>query len=175
MLDLEFKECQKNDIQEVIFIINEAYRAERKNNAWTTESHILTGIRVNEDMMEKILEEKNTKTYIAKVDNKIVGTIQSKLDGENIHIGLFAVDTKFQASGIGKKLLEFAENSSSKLWGKSTFIMEVISTRIELMEYYIRRGYQNTNSFIEFPKSELWTSNTNEELKLLVLKKLFDK
>ncbi|MCT7574475.1 hypothetical protein N5U00_03955 [Aliarcobacter butzleri] len=39
------------------------------------------------------------------------------------------------------------------------------------MQYYIRRGYQNTNSFIEFPKSEHWTQNTNEELKLLVLKK----
>ena len=105
------------------------------------------------------------------VDNKIVGTIQAKFDGENIHIGLFAVDTKSQASGIGKKLLEFAENSSSKLWQKSTFLIEVISTRTELMQYYIRRGYQNTNSFIEFPKSEHWTPNTNEELKLLVLKK----
>ena len=49
--------------------------------------------------------------------------------------------------------------------------MEVISTRIELMEYYIRRGYQNTICFIEFPKPEFWTPITNEELKLLVLKK----
>ncbi|MGE0052115.1 MAG: N-acetyltransferase, partial [Arcobacter sp.] len=82
---------------------------------------------------------------------------------------------KSQASGIGKKLLEFAENSSSKLWEKSTFIMEVISTRTELMQYYIRRGYLNTNSFIEFPKSEYWKENTNEELKLLVLKKIIQK
>ncbi|WP_152632442.1 GNAT family N-acetyltransferase [Aliarcobacter butzleri] len=170
-MNLEFKELEIEDIKEVILVINEAYRGERKNNAWTTESHLLSGIRVNEDMMKKILEEKNTKTYIAKVDNKIVGTVQAKLDGENIHIGLFAVDTKSQASGIGKKLLEFAENSSSKLWQKSTFIMEVISSRTELMNYYIRRGYQNTNNFIEFPKSEYWTPNTNEELKLLVLKK----
>ncbi|MCT7910848.1 GNAT family N-acetyltransferase [Arcobacter lacus] len=170
-MNLEFKELQKEDIKEVISIINEAYRGERKNNAWTTESHLLSGIRVNENMMKEILEEKNTKTYIVKAENKVIGTVQAKLDGENIHIGLFAVDTKSQASGIGKKLLEFAENSSSKLWQKSTFIMEVISSRTELMHYYIRRGYQNTNSFIEFPKSEYWTPNTNEELKLLVLKK----
>ena len=171
MMNLQFKELQKEDIKEVILLINQAYRAEKKDNAWTTESHILDGIRVNENMMEEILKEKETKTYIVKSENKIVGTIQAKLEGENIHIGLFAVDTKSQASGIGKKLLEFAENSSSKLWEKSTFIMEVIFTRTELMEYYIRRGYQNTNSFIEFPKSEYWTPNTNEELKLLVLKK----
>jgi len=174
-LNLEFKELQKEDIKEVIVLINQAYRAEKKDNAWTTESHLLSGIRVNENMMKEILEEKDTKTYIAKIDNKIVGTIQAKLEGENIHIGLFAVDTKSQASGIGKKLLEFAENSSSKLWKKSTFIMEVISTRTELMQYYIRRGYLNTNSFIEFPKSEYWKENTNEELKLLVLKKIIQK
>jgi histone acetyltransferase (RNA polymerase elongator complex component) len=174
-LNLEFKELQKEDIKEVIVLINQAYRAEKKDNAWTTESHLLSGIRVNENMMKEILEEKNTKTYIAKIENKIVGTIQAKLEGESIHIGLFAVDTKSQASGIGKKLLEFAENSSSKLWEKSTFIMEVISTRTELMQYYIRRGYLNTNSFIEFPKSEYWKENTNEELKLLVLKKIIQK
>ncbi|QKF76615.1 GNAT family N-acetyltransferase [Arcobacter defluvii] len=174
-MNLEFKELQKEDIKEVIVLINQAYRAEKKDNAWTTESHLLSGIRVNENMMKEILEEKDTKTYIAKIDNKIVGTIQAKLEGENIHIGLFAVDTKSQASGIGKKLLEFAENSSSKLWKKSTFIMEVISTRTELMQYYIRRGYLNTNSFIEFPKSEYWKENTNEELKLLVLKKIIQK
>ncbi|PZP13430.1 MAG: N-acetyltransferase [Aliarcobacter butzleri] len=170
-MNLQFKELQKEDIKEVILLINQAYRGEKKDKAWTTESHILDGIRVNEDMMEEILEEKETKTYIAKIDNKIVGTIQVKLDGESIHVGLFAVDTKSQASGIGKKLLEFAENSTTKLWQKSTFLIEVISTRTELMQYYIRRGYQNTNSFIEFPKSEHWTPNTNEELKLLVLKK----
>lgn len=174
-MNLEFKELQKEDIKEVIVLINQAYRAEKKDNAWTTESHLLSGIRVNENMMKEILEEKDTKTYIAKIDNKIVGTIQAKLEGENIHIGLFAVDTKSQASGIGKKILEFAENSSSKLWEKSTFIMEVISTRTELMQYYIRRGYLNTNSFIEFPKSEYWKENTNEELKLLVLKKIIQK
>ncbi|MDY3199777.1 MAG: GNAT family N-acetyltransferase [Arcobacter sp.] len=174
-MNLQFKELQKEEIKEVIVLINQAYRAEKKDNAWTTESHLLSGIRVNEDMMKEILEEKDTKTYIAKIENKIVGTIQAKLEGESIHIGLFAVDTKSQASGIGKKLLEFAENSSSKLWGKSTFIMEVISTRTELMQYYIRRGYLNTNSFIEFPKSEYWKENTNEELKLLVLKKIIQK
>ncbi|BAK72424.1 GNAT family N-acetyltransferase [Arcobacter sp. L] len=174
-MNLQFKELQKEDIKEVIVLINQAYRAEKKDNAWTTESHLLSGIRVNENMMKEILEEKNTKTYIAKIENKIVGTIQAKLEGESIHIGLFAVDTKSQASGIGKKLLEFAENSSSKLWEKSTFIMEVISTRTELMQYYIRRGYLNTNSFIEFPKSEYWKENTNEKLKLLVLKKIIQK
>ena len=170
-MNLQFKELQKEDIKEVILVINEAYRGEKRDNAWTTESHLLSGIRVNEDMMKDILEEENTKIYIAKSENKIVGTIQAKLESENIHIGLFAIDTKYQSSGIGKKLLEFAENSSSKFWGKSTFIMEVISSRTELMQYYIRRGYQNTNSFIEFPKSEHWTPNTKEELKLLVLKK----
>ena len=89
-MNLEFNELQKEDIKEVILLINEAYRGEKKDKAWTTESHILDGIRVNENMMKEILEEKETKTYIAKIDNKIVGTIQVKLEGESIHVGFIS-------------------------------------------------------------------------------------
>jgi ribosomal protein S18 acetylase RimI-like enzyme len=105
------------------------------------------------------------------LDEKIVATIQTKLEDKDIHIGLFAVHPDFQSFGVGKKLLAFAEESAKKLWKKSSFVMEVISNRVELRDYYIRRGYQNTNSFIEFPKSSYWSPLTNEELKLLVLKK----
>ncbi|MFX4155794.1 N-acetyltransferase, partial [Aliarcobacter butzleri] len=77
---LQFKELQKEDTKEVILLFSGAYRGETIDKAWATESHILDGIRVNEDMMKQILEENETKTYIAKVANKIVGTIQAKLD-----------------------------------------------------------------------------------------------
>ena len=49
--------------------------------------------------------------------------------------------------------------------------MEVISNRVELRDYYIRRGYKDTKTFIEFPKSKHWLPLVDEELKLLVLRK----
>ncbi|MFX4155733.1 N-acetyltransferase, partial [Aliarcobacter butzleri] len=86
-------ELQKEDTKEVILLINEANRGEKKDKAWTTESHILDGMRVNEEMMKEILEEEETKTYIANVATAVGGTIPATPDGANIHIGPFAVAT----------------------------------------------------------------------------------
>ena len=56
---------------------------------------------------------------------------------------------------------------------KSSFVMEVISNRVELKEITIRRGYKDTKTFIEFPKSKHWLPLVDEDLKLLVLRKKF--
>lgn len=105
---------------------------------------------------------------VVKFEDTIIGCIQARQENQEIHIGLFAVDSKFQSSGIGKKLLEFAERESSKFWNINSFVMEVISSRKELIDFYLRRGYINTNLY--FPKSLLW-SELAEELKLVVLRK----
>ncbi|PRM93860.1 GNAT family N-acetyltransferase [Aliarcobacter cryaerophilus ATCC 43158] len=171
MQNLKFSILKKDDINAVVEIINKAYRGEISGKAWTSEGKILSGIRVNEDMIKEILEEKNSKIYITKFEDKIVGTIQAKLENNSIYIGLFAVNPYFQGSGVGKKLLEFTEKSSMKLYNADKFIMQVISIRTDLIEFYKRRGYKVTNSFLEFPKSELWDFRTNEELKFVVLEK----
>lgn len=166
---LEFLECQYDDIKDVVKLVNNSYR-NNNSNAWTSEAHLLSGKRIDEIRLEKILNNINSQIYIAKYDNNIVGCIQARVENQEIHIGLFAVDSRFQSSGIGKKLLSFAEAESSKLWNINSFVMEVISSRKELIEFYIRRGYINTNLYLDFPKSLLWCELAND-LKLLVLKK----
>ncbi len=170
MQNLKFSKLTKDDIKAVVELINKAYR-ENNPNSWTSEAHLLSGIRVNEDNINDILEEKNSKIYIAKFEDKIAGTIQAKLEDEDIHIGLFAVHPDFQSFGVGKKLLEFTEQSSMKLYNADKFKMQVISIRTDLIEFYKRRGYEVTNTFLEFPKSELWNFRTNEELRFVVLEK----
>ena len=172
MQDLKFVVCQKDDIQVVVEIINQVYRSEKKSKSWTTEAHLLGGKRVENESFEKLLKEENSKIYLAKFQDKIIGNIQAKLKNDDIYIGLFAVQPDFQSSGIGKKLLEYAENNSSNIYNKANkFKMLVISIRTDLIEFYKRRGYKVTNSFLEFPKSELWNIKTNEELKFVVLEK----
>lgn len=171
MLDLKFIECQKENIKEVVDIINLAYRGEKTSKSWTTEAHLLGGKRIEDDMLEEILEEKDSKIYLAKFEDKIVGNIQAKLENGSIFIGLFAVHPDFQSSGVGKRLLEFAEKSSMKLYSADKFIMQVITIRNDLIDFYKRRGYKVTDSFLEFPKSEIWNVKTKEELKFVILEK----
>ena len=172
MLNLELAEYQHENIEDIIKLINSSYRDNKSNKAWTSESHLLSGKRINEIMLKEILNEINSKIYIAKFGNNIIGCIHAKLENQEIHIGLFAVDSNFQSGGIGKRLLEFAESESSKLWKVNSFVMEVISNRKELIEFYIRRGYVNTNLYLDFPESKLW-NRISDDFKLLVLRKRF--
>ncbi|OCL83528.1 GNAT family N-acetyltransferase [Arcobacter porcinus] len=170
-MNLEFCEAKKENIKDMENIINIAYR-KISASGWTGESHLLSGIRVNEAMLEEMLEDENIRTFLAKKDDKVLATIQVKKEDLNLVIGLFAVDTDMQSSGIGKKLLEFAENRAKDIFKDcKKFIMEVISSRTELIAYYNRRGYKNTDVYLEFPKSDLWAPTTKEEIKLLVLEK----
>ena len=121
---------------------------------------------ISQDDQLKI--EKGLNQIKLEIEN---GEFIFKIEDEDIHIGLFAVHPDFQSFGVGKKLLAFAEESANKLWKKSSFVMEVISNRVELKEYYNRRGYKDTETFIEFPKSKYWLPLLEEELKLLVLRK----
>ncbi len=78
MQDLKFRVFKKDDIKAVVELINKAYR-ENNPNSWTSEAHLLSGIRVNEDMLNEILENKNIVTYIAKLKDKVIATIQPML------------------------------------------------------------------------------------------------
>jgi len=175
-MNLEFCKCKKEDITNLIPLINSAYRGEKTANTWTNESHLFNGVRVDNEKIVNIFNEPNSIIYLAKLENRIIACIQAKLEANGIHIGLFAVDTNLQSGGVGKRLLEFAENSSSKIYNKADrFVMEVISTRAELIAYYNRRGYISTNKYIDFPKSELVNQSLKEEIKFLILEKKINK
>ena len=45
MQDLKFRILKKDDIKAVVELINKAYR-ENNPNSWTSEAHLLSGIRV---------------------------------------------------------------------------------------------------------------------------------
>jgi ribosomal protein S18 acetylase RimI-like enzyme len=86
---------------------------------------------------------------------------------------LFAVEPTLQGSGIGKVLLAYAESEAHNRWGINSAIMEVITRRSELIEYYERRGYVRTGEMIAFPESDLWKREV-DSLELAVLSKRLD-
>lgn len=169
MTNLTFMECQNSDINAVVELINSAYR-QNHPNAWTTEANILSGKRIEQGALLEILNNANNKVYVAKIDDNVIGSICTKFAKDKINIGLFAIDQNIQNGGIGKKLLEYAEQESAKIWQASYFTMEVISNRTELINFYVRRGYINTNKFLKFPTSELWQP-LSDDLKLVCLRK----
>lgn len=168
-MEIVFKKLDNGDISDAVKLINTAYRNKKTANAWTTEAGIVDGKRVDEDMFKYIVNDPDSVIYAAYGDDKLVGSIQTKLQGENVYIGLFAVDQQFQSCGIGKGLLEYAQMESLKIWSFKSFVMSVVSGREELIDFYLRRGYEKTDAYLDFPESDLW--NPCSDLKLVVLKK----
>lgn len=163
-----------NETPAITDLINRSYRGDSSRAGWTTEADLLYGKRIDEAGIMALFKDPDSQIFIAQNEEKtIIGTLHAHHQSETIHFSLFAIEPTQQSNGIGKQLLVFAETESHRIWGSDTAIMEVISLRNELINYYERRGYKRTGEINPFPLSTLWTPYT-DELELIVLeKKLF--
>ncbi|MGA9047231.1 GNAT family N-acetyltransferase [Sulfuricurvum sp.] len=151
-------------------LINRSYRGDSSRAGWTTEADLLSGQRIDKTGLLQLLNDPDSLILIARSEESILATIHAHREAGSVHFGLFAVEPSLQGEGIGKELLAYAESEAMKYWGVDTAIMEVITQRSELIEYYERRGYVRTGEMIAFPQSDLWDKKV-DFLELTRLKK----
>ena len=139
------------DIPELVVLVNSAYRGDSSKKGWTTEADLLDGVRVT---AETLLEQLNTpgQHFLKALDTKgsIIGCVSLLEKSNKIYLGMLTVTPELQGAGIGKLLMQAAEDFAKDL-GKTHIEMTVISVRAELIAYYERRGYQLTGEKRPFP------------------------
>lgn len=167
---MTFTHATHNDIPTITSLLNRSYRGESSRAGWTTEADLLSGKRIDETGLTQLLNDPDSLILIARSDETILATIHAHRENDTVHFGLFAVEPTQQGGGIGKGLLTYAESEAQCLWGVNTAIMEVITQRSELIDYYERRGYVRTSEMIPFPESDLWDAVASG-LELEILKK----
>ena len=92
--------------------------------------------------------------------------------GEQVCLGMLAVNPSLQVKGIGKQLLEAAELTAQETWAARKLVIDVISCRNELIEFYERCGYSRTGVSKIFPVNPvLWTPKV-ADLRLDILEKI---
>lgn len=165
-----FTHATLNDIPALTSLLNRSYRGDSSRVGWTTEADLLTGKRIDEAGLIKLLNDPESLILIAHSEDRVFATIHAHHENKSVHFGLFAVEPSLQDGGIGKELLAYAESEAMQKWEVSTAIMEVITHRSELIEYYERRGYVRTGEMIAFPESDLWEKLTSH-LSLEILSK----
>lgn len=158
------------DVTELTYLVNSAYRGESSKNGWTTEAHLLDGIRIDEAEMIKYFQD----TYITilkylDADGKIIGCVYLEAKGERLYLGMLTVSPLSQANGIGRQLLHQAEVVARELNCKSIY-MTVIESRKELIAWYERRGYSATGEILPFHEGTRF-GIPKEEIKLAVFEK----
>ena len=167
-----YRKAHPNDIPALVHLINSAYRGESSRAGWTTEADLLSGRRIDETGVLCLLDDPDSHFLLVQSEESIVATIHAQCESDTVHFGLFAVEPSLQGCGIGKRLLTYAESEASTKWGIDIAIMEVITLRSELIDYYQRRGYCNTGEIIDFPQSELWDAQVKEITMAVLSKRL---
>jgi len=144
---VDIKTANQTHVDMIFSLVNRAYRGLSSQQGWTSESHLLTGLRIDREGISALLNQ--GVILIAYQTQAIVGTVYVECRKNEGYIGLLAVDPTIQATGIGKQLLSAAEQ-----WivakGLNRAVMTVVGLRTELIAFYNRRGYQATGRVLPF-------------------------
>ena len=144
------EEATLNDIPAITKVVNSAYNGEPGSKSCTSESHLVTGQRTSEDLVRDLLQQPAITMLKCSDDQQnIVGSVLLEKKEHTLYLGMLSVNPQLQASGIGKLLLQHAEVFAREQHFK-TITITVIDRRVELIDWYKRRGYVPTGNMQPF-------------------------
>jgi predicted N-acetyltransferase YhbS len=126
--NITFRPATSADTDELLRIINDAYRA--------SEGDVFHGsTRTERTCLERILHE----LTVAERDGRIAGCIHITIEPPEAHYGPLAVDLTLQTAGLGSALIEHAEQRAREA-GCTRMKIEVVKQGGRV-PFYERRGY----------------------------------
>jgi GNAT superfamily N-acetyltransferase len=152
-------------------MVNESYRGEHSKLGWTTEAHLLDGLRTTPQEIIELIAKAGSFILLCYSHSELVGSVLIEKRAETAYFGMFVVRPRLQAQGIGKRLLKAAESEAKLDWQVSKAAMYVISVRYELLEFYVRRGYARTGLYKPFPVNPAMWQPKVDNLQLELLEK----
>ena len=158
------------DISELNWLVNRAYRGESSRKGWTTEADLLSGLRTDEEALRTMLQNPNVMILTYKESGQLLGCVYLEKKGDDLYLGMLTVSPDAQANGIGKQLLSASEQIAVNQHCRAV-TMTVISQRHELIAWYNRRGYQPTGETQPFPDDPRFGLPT-QPLEFIVMEKL---
>ena len=148
---IEFRVAAHADVAQLVRLVNRAYRPEQHEAGWTHEAHLVAGMRTNASQIEGLMTAAGSAILVGLCDGQIAACVHVEGNDDRSYIGMLAVDPALQATGLGTKMLGFAERYANEVQGTSRLVMTVVSLRTELVSFYLRRGYRLTGRTVEFP------------------------
>jgi ribosomal protein S18 acetylase RimI-like enzyme len=151
MSNLNISKVTESDLPDLVRLVNSAYRGDISKKGWTTEADLLDGIRTDEDALYRMIHEPGSVILKCTDENSdLIGCVYLQKQARKMYLGMLTVSPFVQAQGIGKKLMTAAEEFA-KAQGCASMIMTVITVRHELIQWYERRGYHQTDERRPFP------------------------
>jgi len=179
---LQIRVADVDDVDALVALVHAAYRGEPADSTWTTEADILGGQRVDRAMVREAIDDPSRTVLVAaersgpRTDDgggSIVACCEltgPDSAGTSV-LGMFAVDPLRQGSGLGRRVLDAGESFAAER-GASALELHVIDVRVELIDWYRRRGYVVTDERHPFPYGdERFGLPRRDDLQFAVLRK----
>ena len=141
---LSFRKAAMREAEQIALLVNSGYRGESSKKGWTTEADLLDGTRTNKADIENMIGQPDSMVLLCTEGADLIGTAHLERRGDECQLGMLVVRPGLQDRGIGRQLIQAAEDMASATWGVRRATMAVISIRHELIAYYERRGYRRT-------------------------------
>ncbi len=158
------------DAPELDNLVNSAYRGDSSRQGWTTEADLLDGTRTDAAAIAELIKTPGTTILKYVEENKILGCVELRNHDGRLYLGMLTVRPHLQGKGIGKILLNAAEEEAGRQQCSSIF-MTVISIRQELIDWYVRHGYQPTGERKPFAFNDPRFGQPKMKLEFIVLEK----
>lgn len=151
-MHIEFTQADESHVESLVELVNSAYRGESSKVGWTTEEHLLDGQRVDAERILEIIRTPDSVILIAEDDDTglLLGCVHLEKHESKCYLGMLTVNPELQSKGIGKLLLAESE-AFAEFWDCSQIYMTVISIRTELIAWYEKHGFRNTQEKKPFP------------------------
>jgi ribosomal protein S18 acetylase RimI-like enzyme len=160
------------DIDAIKNLLNSAYRGEASKKGWTTEADLIAGdTRTNDTNLQQIMEQPGS--VFLKYTNQqqqLLACVNLQQHGNKIYLGMFSVSPQLQGGGIGKQMLQAADEYAKYLHCISIY-MSVVSVRKELIDWYQRHGYADTGERKPFEEDAI-SGKHLQQLEFMILEKV---
>lgn len=170
------------DIPAIAKLMNLAYRGTGSGASWNTESRYLEGDRTSEAALREELASKPESTLLVAENGTSAEEPEALLLGcvwleavtaKTWYLGSLAVNPAQQKSGLGRTVLEMAEQWARDR-GADRIEMHVVNVRDTLIAWYERRGYRVTGETHPFPYGDnRFGTPLRNDLSFVVLEKNF--
>lgn len=152
---MTFRIAGPRDIPALHRLIESAYRGDSAKAGWTHEADLLGGQRTDAQALGDIIADDAQVVLLLEAGGDLQGCVLvADKGGGRAYLGMLTVRPDLQSAGIGAKLLDEAEDLARNVLQARTLEMTVIKRRRELIEWYERRGYENTGREAPFPKDD---------------------
>lgn len=154
--NLRFRAATPDDAPQLQELVQSAFRAEDSRQGWTADMALSSRFRIEVAEVMVTITNPDSAILMATDDNdNLVASIGiSKRGADRARFSTLAVDKSHQRGGIGRQVLAYAEDYCQQVWGVTKLGLNALSTRQELILWYIRRGYQETGESTPFPREK---------------------